>query len=400
MEAERGRMVGNKVSRRRGMAAKALAAALSACMAAAAAAAEGSGAEVLWTATVTDGARYAGWPTLCRRASGELVVAFSGDREKHVCPWGKVQLVRSADGGRTWSSPETAVNGPLDDRDGGIMELSNGDLLLTYFTSVAFSGNNAYRRHFEKIQRRDFEEHFGNFTRRSGDGGKTWEPPVRTVGSAPHGGIQLRDGRLMMVGRASAPAPALAGLADLSPEYFHDAVVCEVSSDSGRSWKVISTLTPPEGVSVKMLYEPYVLELSDGRILAQVRYEAGSRNTLQAESSDGGLTWTRLRETELDVISHPTHLIELPDGRILCTFGRRGRDIGVFAVTSDDGGRSWNMAGAVCLARCKCWDFGYPSTARLPDGTMVTVYYVNEGETAPNAVLKAVGWRLGGKNAP
>ena len=107
--------------------------------------------------------------------------------------WGKVQLVRSADGGRTWTKPETVVNDPLDDRDGGIMELSNGDLVLTYFTSVAFSSNDEYGRHFGKIEHRDFEEYFGNFTRRSTDGGKTWENPVRTVGSAPHGGIQLSD---------------------------------------------------------------------------------------------------------------------------------------------------------------------------------------------------------------
>lgn len=29
---------------------------------------------------------YHGWPTLSRRSNGELLLAFSGGREKHVCP--------------------------------------------------------------------------------------------------------------------------------------------------------------------------------------------------------------------------------------------------------------------------------------------------------------------------
>ena len=47
--------------------------------------------------------RYIGWPTIARTAQGELLVVFSGDREAHVCPFGKTQLVRSRDGGKTWS---------------------------------------------------------------------------------------------------------------------------------------------------------------------------------------------------------------------------------------------------------------------------------------------------------
>ena len=45
--------------------------------------------------------RYCGWPTIARRASGELLVVFSGDRHAHVCPYGKVQIVRSEDDGKT-----------------------------------------------------------------------------------------------------------------------------------------------------------------------------------------------------------------------------------------------------------------------------------------------------------
>ena len=45
---------------------------------------------------------YHGWPTLARRKNGELLLAFSGGREAHVCPFGRVELMRSQDDGVTW----------------------------------------------------------------------------------------------------------------------------------------------------------------------------------------------------------------------------------------------------------------------------------------------------------
>ena len=41
--------------------------------------------------------RYHGWPTMIRRKNGELLVVCSGGRETHVCPFGRVELIRSFD---------------------------------------------------------------------------------------------------------------------------------------------------------------------------------------------------------------------------------------------------------------------------------------------------------------
>ena len=60
---------------------------------------------------------YAAWPSVTRDADGTLVAAFSGNRIMHVCPYGKVLLVKSRDEGKTWSAPIIAVDTPLDDRD-------------------------------------------------------------------------------------------------------------------------------------------------------------------------------------------------------------------------------------------------------------------------------------------
>ena len=43
---------------------------------------------------------YHGWPTLAARKNGELR-AYWGGREGHVCPFGRVELIRSGDGGKS-----------------------------------------------------------------------------------------------------------------------------------------------------------------------------------------------------------------------------------------------------------------------------------------------------------
>ena len=47
---------------------------------------------------------YHGWSTVARRKNGQLLVVGSGGREEHVCPFGWVEMMRSDDNGKTWSS--------------------------------------------------------------------------------------------------------------------------------------------------------------------------------------------------------------------------------------------------------------------------------------------------------
>ena len=82
--------------------------------------------------------RYPGWPTLARRKNGQLLLVCSGGRESHVCPFGRVELMRSDDGGRSWSWPQTLIDTAIDDRDAGVLETPTGSLLVTTFTSLAF----------------------------------------------------------------------------------------------------------------------------------------------------------------------------------------------------------------------------------------------------------------------
>ena len=65
--------------------------------------------------------KYQGWPTVARRASGELILVCSGGRQRHVCPFGRVELMTSRDEGKTWTWPRVVLDGILDDRDAGML---------------------------------------------------------------------------------------------------------------------------------------------------------------------------------------------------------------------------------------------------------------------------------------
>src|SRR4051812_16387234 len=81
---------------------------------------------------------YHGWPTIARRGNGVLWVTWSGGREAHVCPFGQVCAMTSLDDGGTWSHSRVLHDGPIDDRDSGVLETAKGTLLVTTFTSLAY----------------------------------------------------------------------------------------------------------------------------------------------------------------------------------------------------------------------------------------------------------------------
>ena len=234
-------------------------------------------AGILSTDTIcAEAGRYLGWPTIVRRANGELLVAFSGDRDEHVCPWGKTQIIRSSDGGRSWSAPRTITDTPLDDRDAGIIETRSGSLLVSWFTSVAFAdweerlrgsyGDAMVDGWCERIASLSpalLERWLGSWVRRSTDGGATWGEPIGTLGSAPHGPMQLRDGRLLYVGKS--------GVGSDGP------LTVEASPDDGRTWAQISTISIPPEESRSDYHEPHVVETRGGKLLVLIRYQPSAK---------------------------------------------------------------------------------------------------------------------------
>ncbi len=78
---------------------------------------------------------YFGWPTVARLNDGTMLVASSGLRAEHICPFGKTVLNLSTDDGRTWSEPLVIQDSMIDDRDAGIVHLGGSKLLVAWFRS-------------------------------------------------------------------------------------------------------------------------------------------------------------------------------------------------------------------------------------------------------------------------
>jgi sialidase-1 len=330
--------------------------------------------------------RYIGWPTIAKTRSGELLAVFSGDRDEHVCPWGVTQMVRSSDNGLTWSGPETINNYPLDDRDAGILQTKSGTLLVSWFTSLAFDRPHFYKaypqwaRHAKKLGPETKQFWLGNWTRRSIDGGKTWEQPVKQNVSAPHGPIELKDGRLLYVGIGSVNGEKVLGV--------------EECLDDGQSWQFVTTIDIPDNESMQNYHEPHVAELPDGKLVALVRYEPRDRSQCflrQTESYDGGKTWTTTFATP--IWGYPPHLLVLENGWLLNVYGVRRKPYSERACISKDGGKSWDIQNEIILSRAVNGDLGYPASAQLDDGSILTVYYQIDlpGE---KTCLKSTHWRL------
>lgn len=351
------------------------------------------------TATITQQTdRYHGWPTLTRLASGELMVVCSGGREAHVCPFGRVELLRSADEGQTWSFNRTILDGPIDDRDAGIVRTLSGTLLVTTFTSLAYwpilkranerAGTDAPAMDAERLSRWNaaharvaagaHQDHLGCRCVRSTDNGRTWSAPIDTLVNSPHGPITLASGRLFYAGVRLWDEGRRVGVA--------------VSDDDGQTWQWLSDIPTRAGDESKNYHELHAVEAAGGRLVVHIRNHnaVNNREILQTHSDDGGESW--VEPYTIGVWGLPSHLLKTSDGRLLMSYGHRRAPLGNQVRVSDDDGSTWSDP-LIITGNATSGDLGYPSTVELEPGRFVTVWYERMKEN-PNGVLRMATWRL------
>ena len=50
---------------------------------------------------ISDASHYIGWSTVTAKQNGELIVAYSGGRQGHAGPHGRLEIMHSTDNGQT-----------------------------------------------------------------------------------------------------------------------------------------------------------------------------------------------------------------------------------------------------------------------------------------------------------
>ncbi|MBR2730584.1 MAG: exo-alpha-sialidase [Clostridia bacterium] len=338
---------------------------------------------------------YHAWPSVCADENGTIYVVCSGMRMGHMCPFGKIVLFKSRDGGVRFDLPRMVCDSFLDDRDPGILYLGGGRMLVTRCAHHA----ETYETEFTEWLRQDSgtaglglvqmydtipaaARVGGSFYRLLTDYGAFTLPEKRIPVHATHGPILLRSGEILYLGKA-----AFSTNPDEANRFFAYA-----SKDGGETFTFKGNCVPPAAYRLDQLYEVHCTELPDGRILALFRTHLTADDhyftMLRAVSEDGGISWKDWAET--GICGSPPHLCRTADGAVL-TYGRRIPPYGIY-------GRRVSATGEISdeeffLAACDDNDIGYPATAALPDGSLFTVYYARyQGD--PCASLLSVHWRL------
>lgn len=212
--------------------------------------------------------------------------------------------LRSTDDGTTWtSSPLFATPDKFQTSNERALLRTREGVIISGWMNLAERAQPIGWRWGEKdVKWTDFV--LPTYTCRSTDDGRTWETPVKL--SDPwcgciHSMIQMRSGRIVMVGQ------------EIIPEWRH-ATVMWVSDDLGKSWQRSHMLDYGVGTHDHAgSLEGTVVERQDGTLYLLLRTEAGF---LWEATSKDGLKWDGFRQTNIASVTCCPQMARLSDGRI------------------------------------------------------------------------------------
>jgi hypothetical protein len=294
-------------------------------------------------------------------SSGEVVAVLRGGAG-HVGIEGRLELVRSRDGGATWLPPSVIVDSDWDDRNPAVGIAPDGAVIVAYLHCNCYDEQGHWDPCVGVTQ---------TLVVRSRDGGHSWEPPhplgfQPLDGRSPYGRmIVFPDGTLGMAIYGARIGDETRGSAARSHSYLLR------STDGGRTWGDPSLV----GAGFD---ETAFLRCPEGTLIAALRTEAPkpvSASVSVSTSLDDGRTWSAAIPVT-DAGEHPADLTLLGNGWVLLTYGHRHEPFGVQGMVSRDRGHSWERERKLVFNDDRPgFDCGYPSTVRFPDGTLLTVYY-------------------------
>jgi sialidase-1 len=321
-------------------------------------------------------------PALAVTKSGALL-AFAEGRKEGAGDVGDVDMLlrRSLDGGRTWQPVQVlwddgknACSNPI-----VVVERTTGEVILIVTHNIG-----AQKDQMTLMAGRG-AGHGTVWVMKSRDEGVTWTAPVEITSQVklpdmgfyavgPGIGVQLKSGRIVMPSFYRPFSPETATRREIQ---FSSRSHVVYSDDQGTSWKV-GGIAPP-GTN-----ECQLVQLSDGRLMLNMRSFHRLNQRAVAISDDDGISWKQFHHDE--ELIEPTcqaSIITASDGKagkkplLLFANPASKRRENMTVRLSEDEGESWPYASVLHPGLS-----AYSCLAELGDGKFACLY---ERSTEPGA---------------
>ena len=333
---------------------------------------------------------YSAFPSIVRRRDGELLTAFRrapnrkllGEKgNSHTDPNSYLVLVRSKDGGRTWSrEPEHIFAHPFGgSQDPCMVQLRDGTLVCSSYGWALLNAD--YAKQMTESLRHGSFVFLGGYLLRSKDAGRSWQGPFlpphvgadntpdifgKPVHAYNRGAMcEGRDGRLYWVVAANT---------DAAPRRSETHLL--FSSDQGETWKYSCPVATDGKVTFN---ETSLYETPRGDLVALLRTANFDDHTVVARSTDGGKSFQPWQDAGWQ--GHPHYALRLPDKRVLLVYGYRHKPFGIRARVLDAECTNFKTAEEIVLRDDGGnGDLGYPWATMTSKNRALVVYYFNQGD--------------------
>ncbi|ACT93134.1 sialidase family protein [Dyadobacter fermentans] len=327
-----------------------------------------------------DAGDYQAFPDACRLKNGDIVAVFyAGD--EHVTKQsekypkaGRICLVRSKDEGKTWSKPVTIYDDNDDNRDPHISQLSNGSLVVSFFSL-----------RYPSFGAKEYKTLGSPQLLWSRDNGKTWDKEATLLETGDIDWLSSAQVREMPDGTTILPVYHQEGRGGLKA---WGGVM--LSRDKGKTWGPVITIG--EKANLPLAAETDVILLKDGTLYAALRAQQEVHMHF-AKSKDMGKTWSDVED--IGFRGHSPSFTRLKSGEILLTT----------RAFTDAPSKKGYTGLRISRDEAKTWEGpymvdetlgAYPSTVELKDGSVLVVYY----EEGQGSGIRAYRFRIPAKAAP
>lgn len=306
------------------------------------------------------------------------VLAWCEARRNAGHDWDDIDILlrRSTDDGQTWSEATkiVQVDGPKTKNPFALRLKRTKPESVTYNNPVMIPDRDG------TVHMVFCLEYMRCFYQRSDDDGVSWSKPVeiteifegfrkdydwKVLATGPNHSIQLRNGRLLVPVWLSTGTGGNAHRPSVTATIYSD--------DAGKTWHASEIAVPCTDEFVNP-NETVAMELTDGRVMLNVRNESKAHRRIIVTSPDGSSNWSEpeFHEDLIEPICMGGMVRYNREGKNLLLFSnpnslRQRRDVGV-RVSADEG-KTWTLARTI--------EFGWSAYSDInvtPKGTILCFY--------------------------